>query len=614
MKISVNASPREWHVSPIGGKLADGTAGFPLRTIQSAAERAQPGDTIRIHSGTYRERIDPPRGGTSDGARIVYCAAGDGPVEIKGSEVVEGWWTGPEGLWTVEVPNGMFGDFNPYERTISGHWFYPKGRVHHPGAVYLDGHWLVEAASLDGLLQSPEDARLWFAEVGPQVTRITARFGGKDPGAGVVEIAVRQTVFYPSREGRNFITVRGLTLLQAATPWSPPTTEQIGLIGCHWSKGWIIEDCVVRYSACAGITLGKYHDPADFPDLPVVERTEGEDTYHGTIRRALAHGWSLESVGGHVVRNTIVSHCEMAGICGSLGAPGSRIEGNTIHDIHVHRLFHGFEQAGIKFHGAIDTLISGNRIFRCSRGIWLDWMSQGTRVSGNVCFANGPDPDLFTEVNHGPFVVDGNFFLSEVSLLAQSDGGAYLGNVFLGRVNAIPEPTRVTPFFEPHSTRIAGWKNIDLGDDRFLDNLFAEARGLSDYDAVSSPGCFVRNCYVNGAKASRHDRDLVERGAAEITVEDCGDKVMLRGLVIRRGRTVRAEDLGSAVVSGLPFENEDGTALVLEAGIFDIAQDHSHVIWPMTEGLNAASEQSGSARSSTCAGVRPVATAASPAA
>ncbi len=55
---------------------------------------------------------------------------------------------------------------------------------------------------------------------------------------------MRRTVFYPDQPGRNYITVRGFTLRHAATPWAPPTAEQIGLIGTHWSKGWIIENNV----------------------------------------------------------------------------------------------------------------------------------------------------------------------------------------------------------------------------------------------------------------------------------------------------------------------------------------------------------------------------------
>jgi len=47
---------------------------FFLRALQ-AADLAQPGDTVTVHSGVYRERINPPRGVESDTRRIVYQAA-----------------------------------------------------------------------------------------------------------------------------------------------------------------------------------------------------------------------------------------------------------------------------------------------------------------------------------------------------------------------------------------------------------------------------------------------------------------------------------------------------------------------------------------------------------
>jgi alpha-N-arabinofuranosidase len=554
---------RMHHVSTSGDDAAAGTCEHPFRTIQHAADLAMPGDTVRIHAGTYRERIDPPRGGTSDEARITYESAGDGVVEIKGSEIVSGWQPLVAGIWTLEVGNALFGDFNPYATTISGHWFYPKDRLHHPGAVFLDGHWLIEAASRDELLASPADQKLWFAEVRPDVTVFTARFGGVDPREHLIEITVRQTVFYPSREQRNFLTIRGLSLLHAATPWSPPTTEQIGLLGCHWAKGWIIEDCIVRYSACAGITLGKYHDPEDFPDRPVVERTDGEDTYHGTIRRALAHGWDLDTVGSHIVRRNTVSHCEMAGICGSLGAPRSVIEENVVHDIHVHCLFNGFEQAGIKFHGAIDSLIARNRIFRCKRGIWLDWMSQGARVTGNLCYDNGPSEDLFLEVNHGPFVVDNNAFLSPNSIQAMSSGGAYIGNVFLGLFKAAAEPTRTTPFFAPHSTRITGWHHIVLGDDRLLYNVFAEASGTTSYDAAPQPVIMTGNLYVNGARPSRFDSSARHSDVGQVTVAVEEDRIHSDGLPRPSFPDLGSEELGTPLLTGLPYVDARGNYLVL---------------------------------------------------
>ena len=68
-----------------------------------------------------------------------------------------------------------------------------------------------------------------------------------------VEINVRQTIFYPDKPFINYLTVSGFTMQHAATNWAPPTAEQMGLIGTHWSRGWIIENNTVQYSKCAGI-------------------------------------------------------------------------------------------------------------------------------------------------------------------------------------------------------------------------------------------------------------------------------------------------------------------------------------------------------------------------
>jgi hypothetical protein len=77
-----------------------------------------------------------------------------------------------------------------------------------------------------------------------EVTRPNSVFGDFNPYAD--EINARRTVFYPSETGHNFITVRGFTLEHAATPWAPPTAEQVGLIDTHWSKGWIINHPELR--------------------------------------------------------------------------------------------------------------------------------------------------------------------------------------------------------------------------------------------------------------------------------------------------------------------------------------------------------------------------------
>ncbi|HER35056.1 MAG TPA: DUF1565 domain-containing protein, partial [Halothiobacillaceae bacterium] len=77
---------REYHVAVGGDDGRPGTANAPLRTISAAARQAQPGDVITVHAGVYRERITPPRGGTSDDRRIIYRAAPGETAIIKGSE------------------------------------------------------------------------------------------------------------------------------------------------------------------------------------------------------------------------------------------------------------------------------------------------------------------------------------------------------------------------------------------------------------------------------------------------------------------------------------------------------------------------------------------------
>ena len=135
---------KTYHVAVTGSDANDGSATRPLRTISAAARLAQPGQTIVVHEGIYRERINPPRGGTGPNRRITYQAAPGETVVIAGSEPVSGWKRNAQGLWSVRLPNTFFGDYNPYKEVIHGDWFRPRGRVHHTGEVYLDGRALAE--------------------------------------------------------------------------------------------------------------------------------------------------------------------------------------------------------------------------------------------------------------------------------------------------------------------------------------------------------------------------------------------------------------------------------------------------------------------------------------
>ncbi|MGH9159539.1 MAG: right-handed parallel beta-helix repeat-containing protein [Vicinamibacteraceae bacterium] len=567
----VSARPsegREYHVSPRGKDSQDGTRARPLRTVSAAAGVARPGDVVTVHAGVYRERITPPRGGESDQKRIAYRAAPGERVVIKGSEAIKGWQKVENATWKVTIPNRFFGDFNPYRDLIHGDWFDPKGRDHHTGAVYLNGHWLTEAASVRDVLKPIAKRPLWFGQVDETNTTIWAQFEDVNPNEAEVEINVRQTVLYPDEPGIDYITVRGFTMMHAATPWAPPTAEQIGLIGTHWSKGWIIENNDIRYATCACVTLGKYGDRWD---------NTSEDTAEGyveTIKRALDEGWSKELIGGHLVRGNRISHCEQAGLVGSLGAAFSTITANVVHDIHVRRLFGGAEMAGIKSHAAIDSEISGNRIYRTPLGIWLDWMAQGTRVTRNLLHDN--DTQLFVEVNHGPFLVDNNLFLSSTALSDMSEGGAYVHNLFAGEIVHRPEPSRETPFHRPHSTDVAGLRNIAGGDDRFFNNIFVGGTGLAPYETAARPVQMAGNVFLQGARPAKQEQhalvqpsfepaiELVERQDGvyvQISLDKMWAETGLRQLIT-------TERLGKATIPDLPYEQPDGSPYRIDTDWF----------------------------------------------
>lgn len=706
---SLTGCSNDIHVAVTGDDAHDGSASRPLKTISMAAMRAQPGDVITVHQGVYRERIDPPRGGISDKERIVFRAAPGEEVVIKGSEVVTGWERVHNDAWKVTLPNAFFGDFNPYADTIKGDWFDPLGRDHHTGAVYLNGHWLTEAATLDHVLepvgssassydprftdhllditwfrplydsarripaasfteqhgigtgpcveggecigrinqddwvrytkvdfgtgtsqvefrassgnvlggsieirlQEPDgdllgtcsipttdgwqtwrsfiagikkvsgmqticlvfkahvevddpDIRLWFATVDDTVTSIWAQFKDVDPNEHLVEINVRQSVFYPHRTGINYLTVRGFRMMHAATNWAPPTAEQIGLVGTNWSKGWVIEDNVISHSVCTGITLGKHGDAYDNTSA---NSAEG---YVKTIERALARGWSGENIGHHIVRNNRISHCEQAGIVGSMGAVFSQITGNTIHDIHVRRLFNGAEMAGIKFHGAVDTEISGNHIHHTCLGIWLDWMTQGTRVARNVLHDNGPSHDIFVEVNHGPYLIENNILLSPRSILVNSQGGAYAHNLIAGQVNVLYGEQRETPHLKAHATDVAGLAPNPSGDERHVNNIYLK-HGLAEYDRAVLPVLMKGNVFLHGARPSKHETGAVVKTDVDpgIALIEREDGLYLH-LVIDGSWTdgerplVTTQLLGKAHTPQLPYEMPDGSPYVLD--------------------------------------------------
>ena len=623
-----------YHVAKSGSDRGTGTAGDPFLTINKAASVAAAGDTVIVHEGVYREWVKPKYSGLSNTRRITYKAAEGEKVVIKGSERITDWQLVKGTVWKTVLPNSFFGNYNPYTEEIFGDWVvYNPGR--HLGDVYLNGMSFYEAIHLEEVHQptvqlevmdhwtqkivpvrDPEQTKyVWFAEVDDQHTTIYANFHGANPNEELVEINVRKCVFYPEQTGINYITVSGFEMAQAATPWTPPTADQPGLLGPHWSKGWIIENNIIHDAKCSAISIGKEASTGN--NYRSIRKDKPGYQYQlESVFVARQAGWSKETIGSHIIRNNTIYNCGQNGIVGHLGCVFSEIYNNHIYNIAIKREFYGHEIAGIKLHAAIDVQILHNRIHDCSLGTWLDWQTQGTRVSGNLYYRN--NRDLFVEVSSGPYIVDHNILTADYALDNHAQGGAYVNNLIRGKMEHRKMLDRATPYHFPHSTEVKGFAATYGGDDRFYNNIFIGDDGLKDvgtaqfngyttsleeyietvhredgdhdsFNKVEQPVFINHNAYFNGAQAFEREQEkrIEERFDPQLRIDEEGDEVYLtctlpddfESLV---GTIQTTATLKRVRIVDVEFENPDGSEVVLDIDYLGDTRNEKSVLGPIS--------------------------------
>ncbi len=91
-----------YYVSTSGVDSYPGTFTYPFRKIQKAADIAQPGDTIVIRGGTYRETVTPVYSGTSS-SPITYMSYQDEIVVISGTSLITNWTQHSGAIWKAAM-------------------------------------------------------------------------------------------------------------------------------------------------------------------------------------------------------------------------------------------------------------------------------------------------------------------------------------------------------------------------------------------------------------------------------------------------------------------------------------------------------------------------------
>ena len=251
-----------------------------------------------------------------------------------------------------------------------------------------------------------------------------------------------------------------------------------------------------------------------------------------------------------------------------------------------------------------------NHIHHCTRGIWLDWQAQGTRVTGNLFHDNiAPcktnlekayeiGEDVFVEVSHGPTLIDHNVMLSPCSLRLSTQGIAVVHNLIAGsftavgecvNMNTTPYPNpRYTPYHVPHRTEIAGFMSILHGDARFYNNIFVQqdvredlkeltkkltAQGMKDFMAAPNLTCGT-NPYDGYPTKAEYDAQIHEIGVGLGNMNSYYSRLPLYtgGNVFFNGAVPCEQEQDIAVQCGEPVFiriSKSENAYILETDIYE---------------------------------------------
>jgi hypothetical protein len=254
VKVTITSptSPHTYYVSTTGNNANNGlSASSAFKTISDAANIAQPGDTVMIEPGTYREEVKVPHGGTAT-APITFKAVKSGTVIIDGADPLGGWTknSGSNPVFTTAWNHDFF--WSPGVRFYGG--FTTDGStttVGYAEQFLYNGSPLLQVLSLSAVKAgdfyvnySSHTVSVWLPS-------------GATPSSSNMLGSDRSHLFYPASTSVEYVRVDGLIMqhaanfsqnqaVQTATGWriTNSTVQWVsaGAIGIHGSDVLLVND------------------------------------------------------------------------------------------------------------------------------------------------------------------------------------------------------------------------------------------------------------------------------------------------------------------------------------------------------------------------------------
>lgn len=328
------AHAADYYVSPSGSDGNDGAITRPFKTIARALTAVQPGGTVWIRGGTYRESLRIDKVGTAS-APIVISAYGSEKPILKGSQLVTGWTlhggsTWKKTGWTINTQQ-VFDDGAPLQQ------------IGKP-AAHFDSSMITAVGS--GVASMTPGSFYYDAAAKTLYVRLA---DGSNPANSAIEAGIQRRIFQMGANAR-YVYLKKLAFRHSNASAYEQTAAAIEVGG-----NCLIEDCDVQWCDFAGI------------------------------------GLCYAQSGAQIVRCTVTNN-------GDCGIQGSNHRALSIRDCTVannnYRKFSVFWHAGgmkltTDAYGTVERChVYGNR----GPGIWFDWCDSGSRfvIDGNNTHDNAP--------------------------------------------------------------------------------------------------------------------------------------------------------------------------------------------------------------------------------